>query len=205
MAVGSMKWVISVFLGTVKIIVVALGVLIIGFFILFYLDEAFGPTDDKVLRKTLTESIGVIKSRPLSDTLTIDMARLTAFHWDTLYVFRGTNSEKFISQAIGTLWDKGRPDGWLDESPDNLLVFLNKQKIVSYVWYKGVAKGNTPESDFIHLQMNVNSAELFTPATAKFIVYREKWGDNFIQVGFIRNESVYRPGFNPRNVNPIDY
>ncbi|MDO7884756.1 hypothetical protein [Hymenobacter cheonanensis] len=161
--------------------------------------------EDKALRKTITKSIGVIKNKPLSDSLTIDMVRLTTFQWDTLYVFSGDNSEDFISQAIGVSWNKGETSGWYDANPDNLFIFKHKGKIVSYVWYEGFG-GEPTEPDFIHFQMHLSNAELFTPTTARFNIFREKRDPNFIQlIDSKRKNSIYRPGFNPQNVSRIDW
>jgi hypothetical protein len=167
--------------------------------------RGFGGTkEEKVLRKAITHSIGAIKNKPLSDSITIDMVRLTPFQWDTLYVFSGYNSEDFISQAIGVSWNNGETSGWYDANPDNLFIFKHKGKVASYVWYQGFG-GEPTEPDFVHFQMHLNDAELFTPTTAKFNVFREKHYPNFIQlIDSKRAQPVYRPGFNPQNASRID-
>lgn len=201
------KYFVSLLLRGFKLLVVLgfLGLVVLVLYFAGLIDISHSAPDNMVLRKAITQSIGVIKNHSLSDSLTINMVRLTTFKWDTLYVFRGTNSKNFISQAIGTPWNNGSPNGWLDANPDNLLVFMNRGKIVSYVWYQGVAGGNEPAPDFIHFQMQVNSAELFTPTTAEFTVVRQKFPPCFIQLYNKGNvESIYRPGFNPRNVSNVD-
>ena len=181
------------------------GVLAIILFFVSLFSEIQIP-EDKSLRKTITKSIGVIKNKPLSDSLTIDMVRLTTFQWDTLYVFSGDNSEDFISQAIGVSWNNGETSGWDDAYPDNILIFKNKGKIVSYVWYRKDFSGEHIEPDFVHFQMHIGSGELFTPSTARFNIFREKRDPNFIQlIDSKRRNSVYRPGFNPQNVSRIDW
>jgi hypothetical protein len=180
----------------------ALGLLIVGLFAIGVINRVGSMPEDKILRKAITKSIEAIKDKPLSDSLTIDMVRLSAFQWDTLYVFRGYNSEKFISQAIGVSWTNGSPDDWWDENPDNLLIFINKRKVASYIWYQGVARENKPAPDFIHFQMHINNGELFTPATAKFIICKEKLAPHFIQLFIARGkEPIYRPGFDRQNFN----
>lgn len=154
----------------------------------------WGPPENLELRKNIAQHIGLVKTKPIGDTLTIDVGNLTRFSWDTLYVFTGPCPADKVSAATGVSWHNGDVSGWLDAAPDNLFVFMYGGEVVTNVWYRGY--GDDEQPDFIHFQSHWGTGELFTPTTAVFSVWRSKFKPDVIQLGVKRNRPPsYRPHF----------
>ena len=157
----------------------------------------WGPPENLELRKSIAYHISLVKTRPIDDTLTIDIGKLTRFSWDTLYVFRGPCPTNVVSAATGVSWHNGDVSGWFDAAPDNLFVFMHGGKVVTNVWYRGYGYDKHP--DFVHFQSHWDRGELFTPTTAVFSVWRSKYEPHSIQLAVKQNRMpIYRPHFDPK-------
>jgi hypothetical protein len=95
----------------------------------------------------------------------IDIAGLTPFNWDTLYIFKPYTSVQAINDSLGFIWkevDKtfiNHTDGF------NLLVFTIDRSVVKYIqWPRN-------EGDFLKLNHSKYSYD-----SAKFVLRNEIYG-----------------------------
>ncbi|MCB2377156.1 hypothetical protein LGH70_06155 [Hymenobacter sp. BT635] len=148
------------------------------------------PTENQVLKKRVVAAIAPADTIAPGDSLTINMARVANFPWDTLYVFCGRGASALISQAIGQPW-RGRTVG----EDDNLLVFLHQGEVADFVIFRGFNYQQEPH--FVKFIGHFNAGELFTPATATFIAKRDEQAPHFIDLYSANREanSAYRPAY----------
>lgn len=116
----------------------------------------------------------------------INIAQLTSFNWDKLYIFKPYSSNDIINEAIHTQLYKndefpmGVPEG------NTLFVFLKDDKIVHYFMH--------PRSygDFSDFQESYVS---LTPGNSTFVVIRDgsslfgKW----YKLGIVKDRNGFRP------------
>jgi hypothetical protein len=124
------------------------------------------PPEDQEFKQRFVAAVSAIRSRPVNDTLPLDLATVTPFPWDTVYVFSSTATLETINRSINQRWpgDEGMHED------DNLLVFTQQGDIVNYLEFRGFNYQQEPH--FVHFVGHFNLGELFTPATAKFRVTR---------------------------------
>ncbi|MBD2770370.1 hypothetical protein IC235_20985 [Hymenobacter sp. BT664] len=154
------------------------------------------PEENQVLRKRVAQAISAVQDRPIGDSLTIDVAQVANFPWDTLYVFPTTTVVERISRAIGTPW----PGGENVHEDDNLWVFMHQGQIADYVYFSGFNYQKLP--NFVKFYGHFDIGELFTPATAKFKAVRRPISPEAIDLFAPRKPTVFRPGYNPKTYIP---
>ncbi|MBD2770372.1 hypothetical protein IC235_20995 [Hymenobacter sp. BT664] len=154
------------------------------------------PEENQVLRKRVAQAIGAVEARPIGDSLTIDVAQVANFPWDTLYVFPTTAEVERISRAIGTPW----PGGENVHEDDNLWVFMHQGQIADYVYFRGVNNAKLP--NFVKFYGHFRIGQLFTPATAKFKAVRLPISPEWIDLFPPQNRPVLRPGYDPKAYIP---
>lgn len=74
------------------------------------------------------------------ETACVDLAEVTAFAWDRLYIFRPYRSSEEIERILGTFWWDSRFLSIHSNDAVTLLVFMRNRNVVQYVEFsRGIA------------------------------------------------------------------
>ncbi|MBF9239993.1 hypothetical protein I2I05_21560 [Hymenobacter sp. BT683] len=147
------------------------------------------PPEDQAFKQRFVAAVSPITDRPVNDTLPLDLATVTPFAWDTVYVFSSTATLETINRSLGQRW----PGDENMHEDDNLWVFTQRGAIVNYLEFRGFNYQQEPH--FVHFKGHFNLGELFTPATAKFSVIRRSISPKRIEIfGPPDSKIITRPG-----------
>lgn len=158
-----------------------------GFLLLFlYLLLPVEPAEDQVLKKNFVHTLTALQQRAIGQDSVVDLARITTFAWDSLYIFPGVGTVEGISQAIGTSW----PGTENVHEEDNLFVFMNHGQLVKYLIFRGFNYQQEP--NFIKFTLHANPGQLFTPTTARFWRYRGAYAKPWLELVPLQKQVIYR-------------
>jgi hypothetical protein len=148
------------------------------------------PPESQVVKDKFFLAANKLKGEHIDDSILIDMASITDFPWDTLYVFPSTTTPYVITKVIGITW----PDDENVHAYDNLFVFVKNRHLISYALFITSVNKNTP--NYLEFTGHFAQGELFTPATAKFKFKWFKFPPQHLDLLPIREQPVYRPNCN---------
>ena len=152
------------------------------------------PPENQVIKKRMADAIRHDYTQQTGDTIALDMAAITDFPWDTLYVFTVGTGQELVSKAIGKTWPENIP--FLVDDDEKLFVFMNKGRIADYIKFR--RNDNPHDSTSASFVAYFSLGELFTPATAKFRMIKEcgKYGypDSICTIDVVRprEKPLYR-------------
>jgi len=96
----------------------------------------------------------------------IDIAKLTPFDWEQLYIFKPYTPISIIDSKLGYIWSGAEKTFINQEEEFDLLIFTKNDTVVNYIrWFRN--KGDFSKINQIKYQ----------PANAKFIYKKEKFGE----------------------------
>lgn len=115
------------------------------------------------------ENIAEKLDKVLTDSIyykQIDMAKLTPFDWEQLYIFKPYTPIHVIDSKLGYVWSGAEKTFINQEEEFDLLVFTKNDTVVNYIrWLRN--KGDFSKINRIKYQ----------PSNAKFIYKKEKFGE----------------------------
>jgi hypothetical protein len=115
--------------------------------------------------ENLTEKLDKI----LTDSINgkqIDIAELTPFEWEQLYIFKPYTPISVIDAELGYVWTEAEKTFINQEEGFDLLVFTKNDTVVNYIkWFRN--KGDFSRVNRIKYQ----------PSNAKFIYKKERFGE----------------------------
>ena len=95
----------------------------------------------------------------------IDIAKLTPFDWEQLYVFKPYTPIREIDSKLGYIWVEAEKTFINQEEEFDLLVFVKNDTVVNYIrWFRN-------KGDFMRIKSLKYSYD-----SAKFVLKKEKYG-----------------------------
>lgn len=96
----------------------------------------------------------------------INIAKLTPFDWEQLYIFKPYTPISIIDSELGYIWSGAEKTFINQEDEFDLLVFTKNDTVVNYIrWYRN-------KGDFLKIKQIK-----YQPANANFIYRKEKFGE----------------------------
>jgi len=95
----------------------------------------------------------------------IDIAKLTPFDWEQLYIFKPYTPISIIDSKLGYIWSGAEKTFINQEEEFDLLIFTENDKVINYIKWP-INKG-----DFMRIEKLKYSYD-----SAKFIFKKEKYG-----------------------------
>lgn len=100
------------------------------------------------------------------ENIELNIADLTPFKWDELYIFKPYTSIVEINESLGFEWEKSKKTAINYADGFNLLIFIEKSKVIHYInWPRN-------KGDFSKIEK-----PKFSNDSAKFILKKEKIGN----------------------------
>jgi hypothetical protein len=157
------------------------------------------PPENQALKKRMADAIRLSNTQPVGDTLRLDMTTITDFPWDTLYTFTKSVGPELLSKDIGMTWPV-RIASVVDDD-EKLFIFMHKGQLADYIEFNRNDDPSSPSS--VSFVAYFALGELFTPATAKFELVRQRGAYGYPDS--VSTIDVMRPKKEPvyRHTNPL--
>jgi hypothetical protein len=126
---------------------------LIGIAVYFFISRQMQPT----LAEKLADEIEQVATNGNEQ---IDIANLTNFTWDSLYIFAPYSTPEQINHTLGFTWSEASPSAISLHDDISLLIFVNNGRVVEDVEFRRVG------GDFAEAA----SSEPYTPDQASFAI-----------------------------------